>query len=207
MGSSQGAFVGYLTIYYFNSPFRKPLPGIVARICQALVLPPFQRKGYGRLLVEKAYELCRDDTNTVEVTVEDPCPAFVRLRNDVDYKLFVEEGLGMLGSPHNVRDKFDAMPEREIERLATGMKITKGQVRIVYEGWKFGGVPPPLTAGVEHENEKRFRLMVKRRLSKQMASEIEAYAGGDSKKKKNFLKEEYGYLEKQYVAIARKTRP
>lgn len=35
------ALVGYLTIYAFNNP----LKGKGLRICQALVLPPFQRQG------------------------------------------------------------------------------------------------------------------------------------------------------------------
>jgi len=109
------SLVGYMTLFLFHAPFRKPKPGRICRICQALILPSFQRRGLGKLILETVYELTRgndslfstatstnnqDDNKNgtdiseykdiladiVEVNVEDPAPSFVILREKVDYE-------------------------------------------------------------------------------------------------------------------------
>ncbi|CAE7489460.1 HAT1, partial [Symbiodinium microadriaticum] len=54
------------------------------RVCQALVLPPYQGRGLGRELLQQVYRLAADREFVVEVTVEDPAPAFQCLRDAVD---------------------------------------------------------------------------------------------------------------------------
>lgn len=80
-GSYRYSFVAYMTLYHFHSPFRKPNPGVVVRICQALVLPPYQRLGIGRRILRTLYGCFiqsqassnHDDMHSiVEVNVEDP---------------------------------------------------------------------------------------------------------------------------------------
>jgi histone acetyltransferase 1 len=75
------SFVGYMTLYHFQSPFRKPKPGVVVRICQALIIPPYQRLGIGRTMQHAVYESLvqnqqsshDDDIHSiVEINVEDP---------------------------------------------------------------------------------------------------------------------------------------
>ncbi len=102
------SLVGYVTLFAFYSPFKKPKSGIVLRICQALILPPYQRCGHGKVFIRAVYDyangkfddkLLQQSTTTtssstllevVEVNVEDPAPSFEALRNCVDYELFCE---------------------------------------------------------------------------------------------------------------------
>jgi histone acetyltransferase 1 len=78
------ALVGYMTLFYFYSPFRKPSPGYIVRICQILILPHHQRVGHGLEMLRSLYQYV--DDGVVEINVEDPSPAFARLRNRMDYE-------------------------------------------------------------------------------------------------------------------------
>jgi len=90
------SLAGYLTLFHFHAPFHKPTPGMIARICQALVLPPYQGQGHGRQLMQCVYDLSHggvyDDIyppheqRIVQVNVEDPSPGFVALRNAMDFQ-------------------------------------------------------------------------------------------------------------------------
>lgn len=83
-------YAGYTTLFRFHNPIH----GSKMRICQALVLPPYQRRGLGRLMLTRVYELARTDANIVEVTVEDPCEGFRSLRDIVD----VQWAMGLAAS-------------------------------------------------------------------------------------------------------------
>lgn len=72
--------VGFFTVF----SFRNPLKGVSLRICQALVLPPEQRKGHARRFLEYLYGVAGERDDVFEVTVEDPAPSFSALRNVVD---------------------------------------------------------------------------------------------------------------------------
>ena len=113
-GNEKYSFVGYITLFCFNAPFKRPKSGIVLRVCQALVLPPYQRHGHGRKLIQAVYQYASKEgkqyfvifcneifalhTNSisngiihfsevvVEVNVEDPAPSFTSLRDKVDYE-------------------------------------------------------------------------------------------------------------------------
>lgn len=73
-------FAGYMTLFTFCNPFL----GSKIRVCQALVLPHMQGKGLGRKMLLAVYELAKSRSCITEVTVEDPAPAFERLRDAVD---------------------------------------------------------------------------------------------------------------------------
>ena len=91
------SLAGYITLFSFYSPFRKPQPGLVMRICQALILPPYQRDGHGRKMLHTIYDLAHQIFDTKEkgqepireINVEDPAPAFTALRNSVDFQLSI----------------------------------------------------------------------------------------------------------------------
>ena len=70
------AFSGYITLYSFQNPFA----GTRVRICQALILPSFQRRGLGRELMWHVYNIVYNRPEVSEITVEDPCPGFQALR-------------------------------------------------------------------------------------------------------------------------------
>jgi GNAT superfamily N-acetyltransferase len=79
-------FVGYMTLF----SFRNPIHGTKVRVCQALVLPPWQGRGLGREMLLRVYEHivhAREDVS--ELTVEDPCLGFQRLRDAVDLELLM----------------------------------------------------------------------------------------------------------------------
>jgi histone acetyltransferase 1 len=99
------SLAGYMTLYHFCSPFRKPTAGRVVRVCQALVLPPYQRQGHGIRMLEAVFTYAAAAANTnstasanadeqpiVVVNCEDPAPAFQLLRTVVDYRRFVAHG-------------------------------------------------------------------------------------------------------------------
>jgi histone acetyltransferase 1 len=98
------SLVGFMTLYHFASPFRKePAAGCIVRVCQALVLPPYQRRGHGQRMLESVFRYAQSSIPTtttpdadaepiVEVNCEDPAPGFQLLRTVVDYERFVTEG-------------------------------------------------------------------------------------------------------------------
>jgi histone acetyltransferase 1 len=103
-GTTGYSLVGYMTLYHFASPFRKPAAGCIVRVCQALVLPPYQRRGHGQRMLESVFRYAHSSVPTttttpdnadepiVEVNCEDPAPGFQLLRTVVDYERFVTEG-------------------------------------------------------------------------------------------------------------------
>lgn len=159
---SRYSLVGYFTLFHFVALFHKPHPGLILRICQALILPPFQGQGHGRRLLQAVYDLAHKDSgqasasegdsqyrNIIQVNVEDPAPAFVALRNKMDLKLvrehyekwnWSEKGsiwtsdLCQSLAPH---DKlalfFSAMAEKEASEMSVKAKITPKQIHIANE--------------------------------------------------------------------------
>lgn len=102
-GNCQYSLAGYMTLYHFISLFHKPEGGIIVRICQALLLPPYQGQGHGGQIIRAIYsKLARqgdkgqnqNDNDSpykiVQINVEDPAPAFVALRNKTDYNYVME---------------------------------------------------------------------------------------------------------------------
>lgn len=78
---------GYMTLFAFSNP----VFGTKLRICQVLVLHSEQRKGLGRFMLLQLYHYIvkHRDCQVQEITVEDPCEGFVRLRNVVDLEWFL----------------------------------------------------------------------------------------------------------------------
>ena len=50
-----------------------------------MIFPHLQGKGIGKQLLQVVYNLAAARKDTTEVTVEDPAPAFQRLRDRVDF--------------------------------------------------------------------------------------------------------------------------
>jgi GNAT superfamily N-acetyltransferase len=74
------SFIGYYTLYTFHNPFL----GSKLRICQVLILPPFQGLGLGRRMLLFIYSLVQSRSHVTEITVEDPAESFQNLRDLVD---------------------------------------------------------------------------------------------------------------------------
>ena len=153
------SFVGFITLFFFYSPFKKPKPGVVLRICQAMILPPYQRAGHGKVMVKVVYDLAQGKYGEiwssdqkdlcheiVEVNVEDPSPAFVALRNRIDYELLKDYALSRsFHLPRRlcfdstdaqiIRDDsyFTPLADSEVTYIGVMARITPSQVHIVYE--------------------------------------------------------------------------
>jgi histone acetyltransferase 1 len=84
---SNPLFAGFITLFEFHNPLRFDRP-VSSRICQLLVLPPYQRKGLGKELIKCAYSVAQD-LNSFEVTVEDPADGFKKLRDVIDLEVCV----------------------------------------------------------------------------------------------------------------------
>lgn len=152
------SLAGYYTLYTFRNPFI----GSRMRVCQALILPHHQGKGLGREMLLATYRYAqRDDNNIVEITVEDPAPAFQALRDACDQEWLLHL-TGSLNVPSGDTSALDG--------LARKLCLTSGQVYFLREMSDYSNLKDKYpseqdTATIESEKEwKTFRLSVKRRL-------------------------------------------
>ena len=97
------SFAGYMTLFTFNNPFL----GSKIRVCQAFVLPHMQGRGLGRMMLLAVYQLAKSRPSIVEVTVEDPAPAFEKLRDstDCEWALMHLQEQHLLDSPPQVESE------------------------------------------------------------------------------------------------------
>lgn len=180
-GPKKFSLAGYVTLFHFSAPFRKPKAGTIVRICQAVVLPPYQRAGHGREMLHTVHDLAQEKFNDkitkygeaiVEINVEDPAPGFVALRNLVDYERYAavkasSEPDWFKDLCHDVNDDayFDLLPESIASELSLKSKMTVTQMQIIYELDRLVGLA---RAGAKEldKYEKNYRLMVKKRLNR-----------------------------------------
>ena len=215
------SLVGYTTLFHFNSPFRKPKPGIVMRVCQAIVLPPYQRGGHGSMMLNEVYKIAEGRNGVaggsdeiVEVNVEDPCPGFIALRNKVDFRRFQNSSnLGALQSLSTDVDSnafWSPLPDDLVASGAAELRVTPQQILIASEMAKLCAVEAKIkdlrssNEGSTNEEtiediEKKYRLMVKKRLLKVHREELGACGSKDEQKAK--LGEIFDETLRQYRSL------
>ncbi len=141
-------FAGYMTLFSFRNPFR----GTKLRVCQALVLPHRQGHGLGREMLLCVYKhIVQPRGDICELTVEDPAVGFQRLRDAVDFELFVSfrpdlfvpsmlptesQPVGSAtadgaDSGSNVGAVVTGLPSEQ--EICTAMKIIKAQAQFLLE--------------------------------------------------------------------------
>lgn len=228
----QYSLVGFFTLFHFIALFRKPDPGLILRVCQALILPSFQGQGHGRRLLHNVYKLAHSknggngatsdvdtDFDIVQVNVEDPAPAFVALRNRLDFEFVLEhhtewnwpengsirdpESSNSLASNDNLKLFFTAMTEKEASEVSAKAKVVPKQIHIANELFKLKAIHACIEkqkdnmSGTDKETiERLFRLMVKRRLNKEHRDELLEEPSKDAQKAllaKLFDRELVGY--------------
>jgi hypothetical protein len=160
--------------------------------------------------------------NVVEINVEDPAPAFVQLRNMVDYERFVQSHRTWFqciddnnnnNNNHNdVSDPnfFTPLKESQAVEISKLSKTTTQQVHIVYELDKLqqlqdflqqqqDGHAPVVVGGNDDLIFTRFRLLVKSRLNKHHREEIGAC--NDKTLAKALLAQFFDQVHDQYRTI------
>ncbi|EQC35966.1 hypothetical protein SDRG_06708 [Saprolegnia diclina VS20] len=184
--------LGYITMFTFNLPQRAMMTS--KRICQVLVLPPYQRQGHGERLVAHIMTEARASDSLHEITVEDPVPGFARLRDVVDVKTCLEHGFFVGSAASGLGTSTQKCTPADVAHVKKALKLTKLQVQRCYEMLKL--------RQVDRSNEaayKAFRLEVKRRLHAQHAEDLEAATSAD--RKKALLANLYADLEAEYDAV------
>ena len=128
------SLVGYVTLFY---------QGLQMTVCQAVCLPPYQRAGHGTEMLLAAYNVCEGR----EILVESPAPAFVALRNRIDYSLvskLIEEGSQIIPSRFTQPARLfgvngdTPLPDDVLVKVGSELHITPSQVAIAFDIWKLG---------------------------------------------------------------------
>ena len=192
------SFVGYTTLFHFYSPFRIPKGGQIVRICQVFIMPPFQRSGHGAQMIHQVYRMAQDQDEIVEINVEDPAPAFVALRDKIDFETF----LNYLKNSDTYFKKceFDPLLDEKATHVATELKITMAQVKRAYEMFRLH----QLNMNHSTDLEKKYRIMVKKRLLKSCKEELMACGGKEKQKLK--LGELFDELKSHYCKIVAESK-
>lgn len=188
----------------------------VKKVCQALVLPPWQRQGHGNKLLHQVYADVMSRKDVYQVTVEDPSPGFTRLRDQVDYehcrvlrifKRYIEDVA--ISDPSDVK----SLNAEAIAEMCTASKLTRTQVILAYEIFIFQTLQVHLDSAIglscQHQRKcppsllKKFRLMVKRRLNSEYAPELSQMT--QKADRLAFLEEHFQHREKQILFILSKS--
>jgi histone acetyltransferase 1 len=149
-GEVRYASVGYSSIYhYFFYPDK-----IRPRVAQFIVLPPFQKKGIGRHLLEVIYKHYQAKPEVCDITVEDPSPDFQKLRDTLDLQLLKDLPTF---APETLKNGFNVKIAQEAKEK---FKITPKQSRIIYEILRL-----KVTNTQNKAEYKSYRLEVKKRLN------------------------------------------
>jgi len=126
------SLVGYVTLFY---------RGLKMTVSQAACLPPYQRSGHGTEMLMAAYDV----NDSCEILVESPAPAFVALRNRIDYALLSSliERTQVIPRrftqpTHLFSIKDSSLPHEVIVQVGSALNITLRQVATAFDVWKLG---------------------------------------------------------------------
>ncbi|CAM9207078.1 unnamed protein product [Ectocarpus sp. 6 AP-2014] len=222
------ALAGYFTAF----GFRNPVKGVSLRICQALVLPQFQRQGHGKELLSFLYGLARSRKSVFEITVEDPAPGFEKMRNLVDARTLRD--LDVFPADVISPGAWKRPSKDVVQAARQAAKLTVSQVEIGFDILKACDLPEVKDNASEDstcsmatttasntttaadaapgdgsdnatavdDKRKCYRLMVKRRLLKRHGEELST----DSATRKRQLDELYRDVEPGLLSLGGKLR-
>jgi histone acetyltransferase 1 len=207
--SPQYSLAGYITLYSFVNPFRKPKPGTILRICQAVVLPHYQRLGHGARLYHAIYDhvVVPGEAATasllpiVEVNVEDPAPAFSHLRLLVDYERYLGRTAPCFDPDGTPRPEAQEQTPTTTQQLQRVYEIDQLQQLLLSHPAEWED-DPARQVDPQDAPWKRFRLSIKRRLHQEHHEELPE----DKTEQKRRLEERYQQVVRQYRKILRKAR-
>jgi len=171
-------------------------PKLVCRICQVLVLPPFQGSGHGARLVRAVNKHARE-AGAYEITVEDPSPKFRALRDLVDVRECLERGFLLPGPGTD-------LPDAAWEEARSALRITREQLSRCAEILRFRSLHKQVVSSNAETAEllvKPFRLTIKRRLNKKHKEELDTLQGDARKARLELL---YQSLMDEYTALLKR---
>ena len=188
-------FAGYTTKYSFCNPVCAGSTAdqdTIERICQVLLLPPFQRQGHAKCMVTTIMKDALSNKRVFMMTVEDPVPAFSAVRDVVDVS-----HCGLYNGWDALVDRTPMTPlsKKEKETISRKMKITTAQIEKCFEMLMYREV----TKRGNEERERQFRLMMKRKLY----AEMEEIPHAD--RRKAILQAAYAEKMKYYQTILKKS--
>ena len=157
--------VAACTLYRFQRWVAGEGPVPLMRVCQVSSLPPFRGKGHGSRLLQCVYDHAKAAYGAREVTVEDPNASFRLLRDLVDYRNCVREGLMQPAGGSS-----SAPSAETLSQARAKLRITEEQLTRCYEIAQYA----KLGKAASEEQLKPWRLVVKRRLLKLNQEELDA---------------------------------
>lgn len=198
------------------------------RVCQALVLPAYQRAGHGLRLLQLVQRLALQRDAVVELTVEDPADGFRRLRDTVDLHLCRRMNVFLPGNCSNGATGLGAagtaLADSDLDRIQKATKLTKRQILVCHEASELesileapledcsgSGIGPGVRGNccngareLEDPRRKAFRLRVKRRLHQENRAVLEDI--DDKQARKDLLEREYQAHEAWLRTVLHKVR-
>ncbi|WYZ40396.1 hypothetical protein EsH8_IV_000737 [Colletotrichum jinshuiense] len=228
-------FVGYSSIYRFFC-FRPPTPPSTewdlpkeefnlldelpcrSRLSQFLVLPPFQGKGIGARLYKIIFEHYYKNSQTLELTVEDPNEAFDDMRDLADLtflrtlpefsKVKINTSISLPNPPSGAVPK-DLVDQELLRGLREKTKIVERQFKRLIEMHTMSQLPASVKVGFSEEQKARptkeekhhyrlWQLFVKQRLYRQNADVLGQL---DQSERSEKLNEALGSVELEYARL------
>jgi histone acetyltransferase 1 len=155
------SLVGVCSVYYFWSS----LSTCRARISQFLILPQYQRQGFGAEFLQTIYAHFRSDDRVFEITVEDCSEEMQKLRDVVDIQAALQ-WMPWAHSPVTAQAYPKSSAEDE-DVLRKNLKVTRNQANRCLELAKLG-----LLANDKGQEFTEWRREVKRRLLRDNYQEL-----------------------------------
>ena len=135
--------IGFSSYKNFHIEYQK----YYTMLSQFLVLPPYQRKGVGTLLLENCYKyLFKEDKCCLEITTEDPDIEFILMRDYTLCKIIVTEKIidnllklfkGNIIESKDIYDKFN-LNKDELVDICKKLKLQENLVSRAFEIIKYG---------------------------------------------------------------------
>lgn len=143
-------FVGYSTVYRYYAYPDKNRP----RISQMLLLPPYRRNSIGTNLLQSIYNWYINQSETLDITAEDPAEEFIAMRDYLDCK-----NCATLPT-FKVANLMEGFSKEMSDEARKKLKICPRQARKVYEILKLKNLDT-----TNQEEYRKFRLEIKNRLN------------------------------------------
>ncbi|KAK6590004.1 Hat1-like acetyltransferase (histone acetyltransferase-like) [Cryptosporidium xiaoi] len=109
--------IGIITTYLFFS-----MPKCRMRISQVLIFPQYQGMGFGYTFLDAIYQFAIKNDDIMEITVEDPAPSMMQLRDIVDIEILIRNHFFK-------KDSFKPLEDTELLKILENSKDSLNVLR------------------------------------------------------------------------------